>query len=599
MTITDLSLCRPASAMSAQSRFDVWNLIRYETREHSGLGIYVPALRGDTPDESLELTLPLGASGWHAIHLGLWDPDGPPNRAPGCGLRLKLSGDAEFQQVAFDVPTKMYLVQEGLWREADMSGQDLIVRPSAGKRAGMAWVRLEPVDEREVTRRRAKKPEKIVIAKYDNASFLTAEGVEREMEKLSRTDFTHVFLADGLDVHWMRSNKADHRVDRLEAAVARRGLPASSLAAHQVRARDQGIDPIDLLDGPAHKLGLEIHAGLRISKWRPSPPMNHADHGSRFYEAHPEWRCRDRDGTEIPKMSFAFKEVRDYVVGMYRDVAEAHAGSLDGLNVLFIRGPVFLLFEQPLIEGFQKESGRDPRDGSPWDEGWLRFRAGFITEFVREMRRLCEELKGPNGKRLQLSANILGSRIQNLAAGRVPEAWIEEGLVDMLIPQGIPWPNANWAFELEYLADLRRRSQGRCPVVVQVPNTYRPMSLGHLRTVDMYQLPGYAHRLYEAGLDGLYFWDTYVTDGLAARGMLQGLGRPDQVRLWADAASKAYMTRDDSGGYIEVTSTGDGGEGSGRPGGEYGWMCVPPTTSHLMDKLGGVTVGRYWRDSGC
>ena len=598
MVITDMSTCRPASAMSEEMRFDLWNLISYETPEHSGICIYIPSDRGDASNDSLELTLPLDASGWHAVHLGLWDPDGPPNRAPGWGLEIKLSGDSAFERIAFDVPTKMYLVQDGLWREADLTGQDLVIRPSGEKRAGLAWVRLEPVKKSEVATRDAQPPEKIMIAKYDNVAFLTPEGVEDEMLKLSRTDFTHIFLTDGLDVHWLRSKMADHRVDRMEQAVSKGMAPPEWLDPEHVRVRDEGIDPIDLLVQPAHERGYEIHAGLRICKWRPSPPWTRANPTSRFYEAHPEWRCRDRDGTEIPRLSFAFAQVRDYIVSMHRDMVQEHPGALDGLNVLFIRGPVFLLYEQPLLDGFKKKFNLDPRDVDPMDEDWLRFRAESVTELMRGMRRLCDEFKAPNDKRLQLSANVLAGRIQNLSVGLDLDTWIEEGLVDMLIPQGIPWPNPNWPFEIEYFADLRRRSHGKCPIVVQVPNVYRPMHQSYLRTSDQFLLPGYAHRLYEAGLDGLYFWDTSLTDGLAARNMLQGLGRPDWVRGWAEKASKAFLTRDEGGSYIEVTTSDDGGEGSGRPGGEYGWVCVPPTTSHLIDKLGGVTVGRYWRDSG-
>ena len=43
---------------------------------------------------------------------------------------------------------------------------------------------------------------------------------------------------------------------------------------------------------------------------------------SRFYEAHPEWRCVDRDGTPTMYMSYAVPEVRAHVIDVIREALD-------------------------------------------------------------------------------------------------------------------------------------------------------------------------------------------------------------------------------------------------------------------------------------
>ena len=63
--LSDMSRCRPDSALAEKLEKGRWMLIPYETDEVSGTMIVAQSFI-KAPD----VTLPLGVSGWHAIYIG-------------------------------------------------------------------------------------------------------------------------------------------------------------------------------------------------------------------------------------------------------------------------------------------------------------------------------------------------------------------------------------------------------------------------------------------------------------------------------------------------------------------------------------------------
>lgn len=95
------------------------------------------------------------------------------------------------------------------------------------------------------------------------------------------------------------------------------------------------------------KCGFSMRMGL--CPW--CPPLEEMFCGD-FFRQHPEFRCQDRDGTEITRLSYAFPEVRELVISFFEEVAEYGA---DGIGLIFTRGLPVLLYEEPLVEGFKAE----------------------------------------------------------------------------------------------------------------------------------------------------------------------------------------------------------------------------------------------------
>lgn len=117
---------------------------------------------------------------------------------------------------------------------------------------------------------------------------------------------------------------------------------------------------------------------------------------------------------------------------------------VDGINLCFVRGPHLLCYEKPILDAFQAKYGEDAREVDPKDPRLLEIRASFMTDFVRKVRSVLDEVGTEKGKHLELSVWVWPSN-QNVWLGKTPleegldiKVWIREGLLDSLICQGLP-----------------------------------------------------------------------------------------------------------------------------------------------------------------
>ena len=93
------------------------------------------------------------------------------------------------------------------------------------------------------------------------------------------------------------------------------------------------------------------------------------------------------------------------------------------------------MYEQPLIDGFQKEHGEDPRNLPEFEPTWLAYRAGVVTEFMRRVRAELDAVAEEQGRGpIKITACVLGKVEDNTYFGLDTETWAKEGLIDTLIP---------------------------------------------------------------------------------------------------------------------------------------------------------------------
>ena len=110
---------------------------------------------------------------------------------------------------------------------------------------------------------------------------------------------------------------------------------------------------------------------------------DHFNHGDSFYKKHPELRGADRAGNATPRISYAYPEVREFVVSLLSEMAEF---PIDGICLLYNRRPPLVEYEPPVVQGFIDEFGEDPRQLDSMDSRWLSYRARVLTQFMREVR---------------------------------------------------------------------------------------------------------------------------------------------------------------------------------------------------------------------
>ncbi len=186
------------------------------------------------------------------------------------------------------------------------------------------------------------------------------------------------------------------------------------------------FDPLRQAADEARRLGVQLYAWSRLMrdpnfKTGQAPP-------TAFHAAHPHMMQLHRDGRESWQLSFAFAEVRHYLVSVMDEMASF---GVHGLFIDLLRHPPVVRFDQPLVDAYREQHGIDPRtlpgDGT---EHWLRFRCQPFTQFLRELRLALDQRPG---RRFPLTVRVMDQPWRNLQAGCDVDAWIEQRLVDGII----------------------------------------------------------------------------------------------------------------------------------------------------------------------
>ncbi len=195
-----------------------------------------------------------------------------------------------------------------------------------------------------------------------------------------------------------------------------------------------GINPFKIARDEARRQGVEFHVMLRPAGWKACIPYEET-FDSPFYEAHPEWRCVDKDGTPTMHMSYAFPEVRRHLLDIYRETLELQP---EGVGFLFNRGMPMMLWEEPFLARFKQMHNADARTVEDEDPRILATRAAIMTDFMKEIRALLDETAKAQGisKRYKISLGTFSKEEDNQKFGFDLPLWIKEGLVDDL---GVAW----------------------------------------------------------------------------------------------------------------------------------------------------------------
>lgn len=486
--IRDLSRVEPSSALSETPKRGKWYVIPYEAGGYAGKMLW--ASEGtDAPP----VRLPLKVTGWHAVFVGMASPAGIASR-----LLLRLSGDPAF------VPRLRTAgqIEEVFFKVADLTGQSLVVAQQDDDRCvagGIAYVKLIPLTSAENARVKAERAEpslRRLVTSIDGFSFiygrrpLSRRALLQEVEVYRNTDFGTLMLqmggADMVNYPSRVGCMVRDDLDDFPRAGDRRYAETLRTLAKK------GINPTRTLIEGARNAGMKVFVCIRPGAWQHSPPLDHF-FDSPFFEAHPEWRCFDRDGEEVPRMSFAVPQVRAHLVAVLREAVRFGA---DGAGIVFVRGVPVVLFEKPFCDLFRKRYGVDARTVEEDDPRLHTLRCEVVTQFMREVRQMLDLEGERQGRRLEQAAYVMGAESDNLRFGFDVATWSKEGLVDLVCP----YCNVGGAKVHRY--DLAFYKRVCSPHDVKVAPTFVTWRLPPLESVVKKSLTYYA-----AGADGISFWD--------------------------------------------------------------------------------------------
>ena len=542
----DMDRCQPSVALSRESRRGLWRMYDYETAGFNGVVLMVGP-ETNAPD----ITYPLEVSGWHAISIGIHPTD--RGQSEQSAILAKLTRDGAYVELTWepDGHLKRQRLEEIYWKTADLTGQRVQFRQMTRRRgpsgeagatecaaARIAYIKLVPLTDAEVAAVESAgrdSSDRRLIAHTDTnwaMSKGTVDGVQTVLEPYRNTDYFRMDweIGHGDLLHYPTS--VARSVDSV--IVPDYARPVDRLRDEgSARFFKDGIDPFKAALDYTHEIGLEFHAAYRLAGWTYPPPLLDYQYIDGFYETHPEWHCIDREGRNVPRMSYAYGEVQDFALSVLREVATNY--DIDGISLLYNRRPPYVDHEQPLIDGFKAAHGEDPRDLPEDDPAWLAYCADVMTGFMRRVREEMDEVTGQKGRmrRIEVTACVLGKEEDNMHFALDVATWAREGLIDTLIPYSpaplaMPVETDTWATPDQIVPFVEATRGTSCRMA---PNIMpRQMSPEDFRRN--------ASMLYRAGAEYLFFWDCDVRDRAhyrASWNALRRLGHLEEIESWKSA----------------------------------------------------------------
>jgi hypothetical protein len=497
----DMTKCLPKKNLSRNFEKNRWALIDFETLE--GVKGFMASAR---PDEFCgELTLPLEAEGLYKIYLGIHASKSHYRGGSSYGqMEVKLTDDQGFRRVGPEDGTKDEdgttkfgdadpnidkSITEAYWKTADLNGQSLTFRqmpypynrPEHGRLANLSYIRLEPLTEEEIIHWQDLQP-------------------REETKKLALIFCTGQFTGHTRGTYTFHPTSKEFFKDEIEPIInsdfrllifeALRGSSCvyktkiGSLGTKDNLWQDEWVDPLAELTKLAHKNGMKIFASMRFIG--PQYPMNRSPIAwAPNYWKHPEWTMRTKEGAPITNLSLAYPEVRKYWLSLLRETLDY---GTDGIQLHLNRSEPYVFYEEPVVKAFQKKYGEDPRKLSVEDPKWLEHTSGYLTQFIREIRELLDEKPGRHFG-VTLSGRKNGREVHYEENQCDIESWIEGGLINYIMTTPHLHPSL-----LKKWRDLGGKRIHIWPDVMPRSQT----AASYAKTAKKY---------YQAGADGLCFWD--------------------------------------------------------------------------------------------
>ena len=543
----DMDRCTPADALATEPHLRRWRTLTYEIDSLSGTMLLAgPETAAPT------ITYPLNLRGLYAVSVGVL-PITSSEEGQQLAVLLKRSGDETFTALTLppqsDGGPHHHEIVEMFWRITDLTGHDLQIgqnsaRVAPGDNAGsfecaparVAYFKLIPLTDAETYAFQSDQQgsdTKRLFAHNDahgphyQYRLTTPEHVRREIEPYRDTDFSRIYWEAGGGDQTSYFSQVGGRNTFDLGDFGRRGDRMHVESWREFE--QQGIDPFDVALEHTHEIGLQFHASYRVAGFHYPPPLDHFNTGSSFYKRHPEWRGVDRTGRQTPRMAYSFPEVRRFVISLLREMAQR---PIDGICLLYNRRMPLVEYEPLIVEGFKGQFGDDPHELDAHDPHWLSYRASVLTEFMREVRAAMDQEGRAQGRRarIEISAIVGGTEAENLINGMDLAAWVDEGLVDTLIPytSGPNYDSSVTAWtdptQLEHFVELVRGT----------PCVLAPNLMPRHMTPEEFRRR--ATTVYNAGAEHMFFWDCAGGSGRANyRDMwnaLRRLGHRDEIDAW-------------------------------------------------------------------
>lgn len=240
---------------------------------------------------------------------------------------------------------------------------------------------------------------------------------------------------------------------------------------------DQGMDPLAMLIDRAHHHGMEFYASLRLA--------------ANNLPAEPE------------RLDFSAPEARQERFALIEEALTRYG-----------------------VDGFELDCAYEPNSDPVFRPDHVREGFGIMTDFVRDVRTLVDETARRRDRPIALGVRVLPTPKGNTQVGLDLPAWLEEGLVDFMVPIFYIDENMDQNLPFEDLASLAHAHD--CYVYPGVRPFYRKEPDRQSASQAMYRAA--AVNFLHKGADALYMMQfnwPYCTVEDEMRVLLSYLGDVD------------------------------------------------------------------------
>ena len=225
------------------------------------------------------------------------------------------------------------------------------------------------------------------------------------------------------------SNASPAMAEKLKPGAASNVADGDRLVANLRSLVEAGHDPFGVVLDRVKEKGLETFISFRMNEVHDVEKQDSLIF-STFWREHPEWRI----GTPGEKL----RQVYHDIIG--KTITEKHrmllAGWLPGgLNFAIPQvrerrlAEIRECCERYVVDGLDLDFQRFP---TYFRQGEESANLGTMTDLVRQVRAMTEEIGRKRGRPFLLSARVLARPEQNTEIGLDPFTWAEEGLIDFL-----------------------------------------------------------------------------------------------------------------------------------------------------------------------
>lgn len=219
-----------------------------------------------------------------------------------------------------------------------------------------------------------------------------------------------------------------------------------------------GNDPVRILRDYSREKGLRLSLTQRAGAYYKNPESSSMN--AQFFIDHPEFHQVDTQGRIWEKPSYAYPDVRNFYLGMIREMA---AYKPDAITIEFLRHPPYFRYDLPLVDEYIRRHGSC--DTSNYlDENWQKIQCDIMTAHLQEIRRILDE--ADPSIQLEISFDWRDYYKQGIDLQKI----LALGLVDLISP-GIYHVGSEKLFPLKPFVEMRKLSPRKVLIFPRVEAT--------------------------------------------------------------------------------------------------------------------------------